>query len=273
MSAAPTTRSEELVGQGGPEPIPTVEPSPRRMTPGRLAVALLVLLALVASTVVVVQVLGGSPPRGGVKSATAASSVATTSSGRDVGEAGTGVPGLTAPGVQVEAVPAASGDVDVVENVVFSGSATDLELTLPRVTGVSATARPKEVRITDLRVTADGAPVDTSTLSLARGGRLPLSNAVRAVELRYRLVGVVMVSRPSTAGRALVLLPPISAGAHLRSLPVVVEVRGTRVRNLVCPGLAARDQLCGRQDGEQWRTVPLESGATAVLAQLDLPTG
>ena len=97
-----------------------------------------------------------------------------------------------------------------------------------------------------------------------------LPNAPLAVELRYRLLGAATVSTPSTPGRALVLLPPIAADDRLKKLPVVVEVTGTGVRNLVCPGLPADDQLCGRASSSGWRTVALPPRATAVLAQLDL---
>ena len=55
----------------------------------------------------------------------------------------------------------------------------------------------------------------------------------------------------STPGRALVLLPPIAADDSLKKLPVIIEVGGAGVRNLLCPGLASDDQLCGRQDGHR----------------------
>ena len=274
--AAPSTETEDFFGHWDDSP-PAAEPVDRRQEARRGvrrgALVTVVLVALAGAGVVGTQLLGDrSSGDRDAGPTTASSSPGAATSGPDVGPPGTGVPGLTAPGIHVEATPAASGDVDVVENVVFTGGATALELTLPAVTGVSEAARPDAVRITDLRVTGDGVAVDTGSASLARGGRLLLPKAPRAVELRYRLVGVVMVSRPSTPGRALVLLPPITTGDDLRRLPVVVEVRGALVRNLVCPGLAAGDQLCGRQEGERWKTVPLGSGSTAVLAQLDLPT-
>jgi hypothetical protein len=189
----------------------------------------------------------------------------------DPGADAADVPGLTAPGVHVHAVPRIDGDLDVVERVRFLGSSTGLELAPPSMVGVMPSALPLGVRIDDLHVYADGRPVDAPRDSLTTGGRLLLPTAPLAVELRYRLVGTAIKSTPSTPGRALVILPPIAADDSLSRLPVVVEISGKNVRNLVCPGLAPPDQLCGRQTSTGWRTVSLPPRVTAVLAQLDLP--
>lgn len=181
------------------------------------------------------------------------------------------LPGLTASGVHVQAVPRNDGNLDVVERVRFLGSSTGLGLALPSMVGVRRSALPLGVRIDDLQVYADGRPVDAPRDSLTTGGRLLLPSAPLAVELRYRLVGAVIESTPSTPGRALLILPPIASDDSLSRLPVVVEVIGTNVRNLVCPGLAPSDQLCGRQTPTGWRTISLPPRVTAVLAQLDLP--
>jgi hypothetical protein len=170
----------------------------------------------------------------------------------------------------VQVSPRADGTLDVIEEVRFLGASTGLQIALPAVAGVVAKARPKGPVIVGLEVFADGRRLEQQADSLVTGGRLLLPSAPLKVELRYRLVGVATRSAPSGPGRALVLLPPIAADDSLSKLPVVVEIAGPRVRNLVCPALPSTDQLCGRKTSTGWRTVPLPSRATAVLAQLDL---
>jgi hypothetical protein len=191
---------------------------------------------------------------------------------QDATAGGGDTPGLGVPGVHVQVDPQPNGDLEVVERVRFLGAATGLDLSLPAVDGVVRTALPLGMRISGLQASADGARVEQSSDSLSYGGRLLLPSAPLAVELRYRLTGATTRSTPSTPGRAIVLLPPITADERLRGLPVVVEVTGTGVHNLLCPGLPAANQLCGRQSSGGWRTVPLGSRTTAVLAQLDLPS-
>ena len=179
-------------------------------------------------------------------------------------------PGRTDPGIHVQVSPREDGTLDVVEQIRFLGASTGLQVALPEVKGVVPGALPTGTRITDLEVLSDGHRLPQQAGSLSTGGRVLLPNAPLVVELRYRLVGAATVSRPSTRGRALVLLPPIAADDSLKRLPIVVEVSGTGVRNLVCPGLDADDQLCGRKVGSGWRTIFLPPHTTAVLAQLDL---
>ncbi len=166
--------------------------------------------------------------------------------------------------------PRDDGSLDVLEQIRFLGASTGLRIALPEVKGAVAGALPPGPRITDLEVLADGNPLPEQADSLSAGGRVLLPDAPLAVELRYRLVGAATVSTPSAPGRALALLPPIAADDSLSTLPVVVEVDGPGVRNLVCPGLTTDDQLCGREGLSGWRTVSLPPRVTAVLAQLDL---
>lgn len=228
---------------------------------GAVAVAVVVVLGLVAT--VAVRLLDRDPSRQPAQ-ASHAPTTGTGAAGDDT------VPGRDTPGVLVQVSPRRDGSLAVVEQVRFIGAATGLQVDLPVMKGVVSGARPPDVRIADLEVYSDGHLLPRPTDSVDTGGRVLLPNAPLAVELRYRLVGAATVSRPSTPGRALVLLPPISADDSLSRLPVVVEVKGPGVRNLTCPGLATDDQLCGRRTRTGWRTTTLQPAATAVLAQLDL---
>ncbi len=181
-------------------------------------------------------------------------------------------PGLTAPGILVQALPSANGDLEVVERVRFAVPSDSLTLGVPSSQGIAKGTAPLRARLKDLQVSADGNVVDTTGASLSQTTRLTLPSGTRQVQMRYRLTGSVLRSTPSTPGRALVVLPPLSRGPRVDTLQVIVEVQGGTVRNLQCPALRAADQLCGREGPDRWYTVPLTLGRSAVLAQLDLPS-
>lgn len=183
--------------------------------------------------------------------------------------AGTG-PGLTAPGVLVQAQIGADGALEVVEHVRFAAPRSRLSLDLPVTKGVLDGSLPRPV-VSGLQVAADGAVVPVEVAAIADGTTLDLPAGATSVEMRYVMRDATMRSTPSTPGRALVLVPPLSRGDGVTGLPVVVEVDHTTVRNLLCPGLPASRQLCGRQASDRWYTTPLAAGSTAVVAQVDLP--
>lgn len=248
-------------------PAPARGPSTRRGWGVRVGLALLVVAGLALASAVAVRVLVRDTTPG----ATALPSRASTPDGPAAAtDTGRNDPGRTDPGIHVQVAPRADGTLDVVEQIRFLGASTGLEVALPEVKGVVPGALPTGTRITDLEVLSDGHRLPQQAASLSTGGRVLLPNAPLVVELRYRLEGAATVSTPSTPGRALVLLPPIAADDSLKRLPIVVEVSGAGVRNLICPGLDADDQLCGRKTGSGWRTTFLPPHATAVLAQLDL---
>ena len=244
-------------------------PAPARRPPGggrwakRVALALLLVAALAAASVAALQVLDRTPAPGADRAIPSGARTSETTARR-------ADPGRADPGIHVQVAPREDGTLDVVEQVRFLGAATGLRVALPETKGLVTGALPRATRITGLEVRADGHRLPQQSGSLSTGGRVLLPNAPLSVELRYRLAGAAILSTPSTPGRALVLLPPIADDDSLSKLPVVIEVSGKGVRNLVCPGLAADAQLCGRHASSAWRTVFLPLGATAVLAQLDL---
>ena len=256
-------------------PVPARRPRPDRRTFQRIAVALVVASFVIGSVVAALLLLADDPIRGPIaaqpSSPVPTGGVATPTGGATGAAPGADVPGLTMPGIHVDVVPSMGGELEVVEQVLFRGNQTRLELALPTLKGLRADARPRGMRIEDLRVAGDGRPVTVDAGSLVRGGSLLLSEAPRTVELRYRLTGAVVATRQSSRGRVLVVLPPVATGDNLRGLPTVVEARGSRIRNLVCPGLLSSEQVCGRQSPGTWTTVQVTRSATAVVAQLDLP--
>lgn len=85
--------------------------------------------------------------------------------------------------------------------------------------------------------------------------------------LRYRLDAAAVRSSPAPAGRVLVRLAPLTSDAS----PVLIDVVSEGVRNLVCPELPAKDQVCGTRRGKTWTAGPLSAEYAVVVAQLDLP--
>ena len=257
-------RRDVLLRWASRVPVPARRSSTGQRDPGPGAgIALILVVALALAYVVTVRQVddNASGPRVALPPRTGTSATTTTADPD---------PGRTGPGVHVQVTPRDDGSLNVLEQIRFPGASTGLQIALPEVKGAVAGALPQGTRITELEVLADGNRLPEQAGSLSTGGRVLLPNAPLVVELRYRLSGATTVSSPSAPGRALALLPPIAADDRLSSLPVVVEVDGPGVRNLVCPGLATYDQLCGRQGPSGWRTVILPPRVTAVLAQVDL---
>jgi hypothetical protein len=180
-------------------------------------------------------------------------------------------PGQTEPGVLVRATPAADGSLEVLERVRFADPVTELSLAPPSTKGVAAKSRPTHVEVTDLQIQADDAIVDIGARGLTKARRVELPAETGTVVMRYRLTGGTVRSVPSTPGRALAVLPPITTAATLGSIPFVIEVSGAQVTNVLCPGLPTAAQLCGRTWTRGWYLPPQRPGRTAVLAQLTLP--
>lgn len=176
-------------------------------------------------------------------------------------------PGVSTVGVHVGAEPYAVGDLEVAERVRFARPVTELTLSPP-----SALAKvgegEMEPQVTQLQVEVDGQPVVLPETSLVQDSiTVELGEPTTKVSLRYRLVAAAVRSNPAPAGRVLVRLDPLTEGAS----PVQFDVVGDGVRNLVCPSLPAKEQVCGSQRGTTWTAGPLAADKATVVAQLDLP--
>jgi len=92
-------------------------------------------------------------------------------------------------------------------------------------------------------------------------------------ELHYRLTDVTVRSTPSTAGRALAVIGPLTGGLD-PELPVLFVVSGGSVLAVNCPLLPFAEQSCGSRvqagTGLQ-RELPWRLALGSV--QLNLPTG
>ncbi|WP_109505287.1 hypothetical protein [Nocardioides speluncae] len=176
-------------------------------------------------------------------------------------------PGVTTVGVHLAAEPYATGDLEVAERVRFALPVSGLTLSPP--SGLARDgAGDKEPQVTQLQVDISGQPVALPRTSLAQIPiRIELDEPTTEVTLRYRLVAAAVRSSPAPAGRVLVRLAPLISDAS----PVLVDLVGKGVRNLVCPELPAKDQVCGSRRGNVWTAGPLPADFAVVVAQLDLP--
>ena len=126
----------------------------------------------------------------------------------------------------------------------------------------SAAATQVQVSAGDQPVVVPGAKV---------GARIDLPVAeVDQFELRYRLTDVTVRSTPSTAGRALAAIGPLTGGVD-DDLPVLFIVSGGTVLGLNCPLLPLSQQSCGSRvaDGAERRArTALASGPDHGAVQL-----
>lgn len=178
-------------------------------------------------------------------------------------------PGLTEVGTHVVARPTATGDLEVVEEVLLARPVSAIGLT-PPAPPTSPGLEGVVPRVVDVRAENRGVPVAvslTDPLATRQEVRFGLTTAL---SVYYRVEHASRLSQPSTQGRALVSIGAISTGDH-PGLPVVIEVIGPGVRNVLCPQLVGDQQLCAAQVGETWTTTALTGPPVAVVAQVDLP--
>ena len=179
-------------------------------------------------------------------------------------------PGLTEPGILMMAVPAPDGSFDVIERIRLAGPVTVLTLRpapLDRAgqqfAAVSAAASQVQVSAGDQPVMVPDAVVDAPI-------DLPVPSQDHFA-VRYRLTGVTVRSTPSTAGRALAALGPLTGGVE-GDLPVHVVVFGATVLGVSCPLLPFARQSCGsRLTAGTGIDSELPASVAVTTVQFDLP--
>ena len=179
--------------------------------------------------------------------------------------------GLRTPGVRLTATPRPDGGFEVSEQVILPAPVTELLLRI----APSAAAGPAFTRVrpraTKIQISAEDQPVPP-VADVTGGPRIvTLPMPASRFELRYQISGASVRSIPSTAGRALAVLAPLTGGLD-RALPVTAVVGGNGALNLRCPLLPPDRQGCATGAAPR---LAIRSGLTArnalVLVQLDLP--
>lgn len=178
-------------------------------------------------------------------------------------------PGVTEPGIMLVAQPQSDGTFDVSEMVMLEEPTTELDLRPPRVSRAGDSFADLEPVASQVQVSADGGVVSLPDAEISDRTRVDVAVTSR-FELRYTLSGVSVRSIPSSAGRALAVLAPLTQVDG--DLPVSVTVVGDAVRNLQCPRLSDELQACAAGDLPRLTVAePLPSDDALVLVQLDLP--
>ena len=157
-----------------------------------------------------------------------------------------------------------AGELHVVMDIHFAAAVQELAVQVPTDAGAGAAFQP---RVTLVGLEADGSRVPLEqTLGPGDLGVLPLASAAERVGLEYNATGTFVASTPSTPGRGLVLLTPLTVAGD-QSLSMV-EVVDARVLNLGCAG-AEELTACGSRSGSRWIAGPATE-AEQVIAQVDL---
>ena len=176
-------------------------------------------------------------------------------------------PGIDEPGVLLIAVPDATGSFEVTERLRLARPTATLTVAPLDVSRAGAIFRDADVTATDVQVSAGDQPVVVpSTVERA----LTLAVAGDRFTLRYRLDGVTVRSRPSTAARALAAIGPLSSRLPAE-LPVVVIVSGPTVLGINCPLRPLAAQSCGIGGAPRWTLRTARANAALAMVQFDLP--
>lgn len=180
-------------------------------------------------------------------------------------------PGTTEPGILLMASPLRDGSFDIAEIVLLTTSTSSIRLSPPQLTRAGSRFSNAKPVASQVQVSAGSQPVLVPDGRIKQRIDLPLNAPAKRIELRYHLSGITVRSMPSRAGRALIAIRPLVAGAP-EDLPVAMLVSGNTVLNIECPVLRLRDRACsmGRPPNLRVkRKLPWRNAV--IVVQFDLP--
>jgi len=158
-------------------------------------------------------------------------------------------PGGQEPGVLLVAVVRPDRVFEVTETVRLAAPVSRVTLTPPDLRRGSKDLRSARPRATVVVVRSAGQrAVRPPDGNVAKATTVALSRPTDRFMIRYRLHGSIRMNKPSSAGRALGAVAPLTRRLPA-DMPVAVRVHGTAVRNLDCVGLPADQRACF--DGER----------------------
>jgi hypothetical protein len=175
-------------------------------------------------------------------SRTSSTSVATATDPDQAALPATG-PGITEPGILLIASPASDGSFDVLERIRLADPVSVLTLRPAPVVRAGRQFASASAAATQVELSAGDQPVLVPGATVGAQVDLPVAQTDR-FELRYRLDDITVRSTPSTDGRALAAIGPLTGGVD-DDLPVLVIVSGGTVLGLSCPLLPLSQQSCG----------------------------
>jgi hypothetical protein len=156
------------------------------------------------------------------------------------------------------------GDVHVVVNLHFAAPVDHLTLQVSKETWAGGKFEPV---VNGIGLDIAGRQVNVED-PLAAGQQTSVALPSDAVEVRleYDATGTFAASTPSSPGRGLVLLTPLTVQEE--DTLSQVEVLDARVLNLGCVGTGELS-ACATRDGDTWLATPV-ADADQVIAQVDL---
>lgn len=175
------------------------------------------------------------------------------------------------PGVTMQVVPTAMGTLEVFERVVLTDPTISLGLAPPAVASIGSPFSSSRPAATSVQLVIDGQPLDLPSARVDQALSIALPRPARELELRYILDGSTVRSIPSSTGRAVIAVGPLSRVSPGDAV-ATVQVPTDTVRNITCPLASDADLVCASASTDGSRlvaTVPV-SDALVVL-QVDLP--
>ena len=220
----------------------------------RRALGAWIVLAIVASTIAFYR-LGPDQD----------TSEASTSATRPAG------PGTTETGILLVVARATDAAFAVTETVRLEEPLTSISVRPPDFSAAGSTFSDAKPYASKVRIITPDESVPVPDGIVNREETFDLDEPVQRYSMHYELNRAIVASRPSSAGRALGAIRPLTSGQP-DGMKVAVVAVGDGVLNLSCPGLALSFQACAagkppllrvRQD-LPWRTA-------VVVVQLNLP--
>jgi hypothetical protein len=180
-------------------------------------------------------------------------------------------PGGQEPGIRLVATVRPSGAFEVIETVRLAAPVSRVTLAPPDLGAASRDLRSTRPFATEVVFRADEQQsVRPPRGRVQRPTTVALSQPTDRFEIRYVLRGSVRHNKPSSAGRALGAVGPMTSQMPGDS-PVAIAVLGEAVRNLGCVRLPVDQQACiagERPNARVNRNLPFR--AALVQVQLDL---
>ena len=180
-------------------------------------------------------------------------------------------PGGQDPGIRLVATVLPGGVFEVTETVRLAAPVSRITLAPPDLSAASRDLRSAHPVATDVVIRADEqSAVRPPRSRVQRATTVALSQPTDRFEIHYVLRGNVRHNKPSSAGRALGAVSPLTSRMP-GDTPVAITVLGYAVRNLGCVRLPVDQQACiagERPKARVNRNLPFR--AALVQVQLDL---
>lgn len=178
--------------------------------------------------------------------------------------------------MHTRAIITSDDTVSMAVHVTFPFAVSRLSLAAPEYSGNDLRFDPE---IRDLHVRVDGQSSQTFHKVLRAGATTTVSLPIPAkmVVLKYKELGALVRTEPSSAGRALAWLAPLRvtpSGDRSRfgGRSNAVTISGSRILNLGCAAPGEPLSTCGSHTSGGWRVGPASiPRGVEVYAQVDLP--